>query len=167
MPIPLRISVFVLGDRRVGKSTLLKKTLGLMKNVQLPPPSSLRLFGISFSRDQRDHEINFYDVPTEFDFEELCGRIQSDYFVFCIVFDCSEPSTLDFAEYLLNKIAALDFQESIHVVLLGGKSDLPSKISKRKIENVIEKFAASHFNFSSFDEHDLHRKAFRVFDSLF
>lgn len=150
-----KVKLLLLGDSGVGKSSLILRWTMDTFNASL-----ISTFGVNF-KSKRVHvngeaiQVQVWDTAGQEQFHKITTSYYRGANAIILVFDVSDALTFNNVEYWMKSIKA-HAADSVHVVLVGNKTDLrtsssSSCITHEKGKEVADRFGVPYFETSAKD----------------
>lgn len=127
--------VILLGDTSVGKTSLLNMKLVHKFEDHVPTTIGAAFKNICIKFDQSLVNLQIWDTAGQERYKSITRPYYRNTNAAIIVFDLTNPKTLDNVGYWLSELAQQ--QDECIIVLVGNKSDLPRKVSHGMVMNVM------------------------------
>merc|ERR1712223_1483971 len=133
-----RLRIVVMGDRKVGKSAILKRFL--FNTFQTKYQATIEdLFSKDFTLGECTLKVDFLDTSGDDQFPVMRRLSISSGHAFLLVYSIDDPNSLLLAQMRIEEIRQQrkDFKE-VPIVLVGNKVDLGSEAREVHIEDVVD-----------------------------
>lgn len=127
--------VILLGDTSVGKTSLLNMKLAHKFEDHVPTTIGAAFKNISIKQGDTLINLQIWDTAGQERYRSLTRPYYRNAHAAIIVFDLSNPKTLDNVGYWLSELSQQ--QDDCIIVLVGNKSDLPRKVPHEMILNIM------------------------------
>ena len=144
------ISIIMIGDTSVGKSTLMKKFITGQFSDSLAPTLGVELYKKEITIDEKQYLYRIWDTCGQERFRSLSKSYFRNSDGIMLLFDLNSPNSFENLNSWFISIKESGC-EDIPLILVGTKSDLESKISEEDIKNFVNenKTIQNYFKCSS------------------
>jgi len=128
-----RKGVVIVGNRGVGKTSLINRLLNDSFSYSYEPTSNTTIYSYK--------DIDIYDIPGVENLENL-KELYSNVSYVIVMFDITDKFSFDSVRYCINDIRRISLK--VKIILLLSKDDIKKeRIKTKKVSNLIECLACS------------------------
>ena len=143
------ISIIMIGDTSVGKSTLMKKFISGHFSDSLAPTLGIELYKKEITIDEKNYLYRIWDTCGQERFRSLSKTYFRNSDGIMLLFDLNSPESFENLNSWFISIKESGC-EDIPLILVGAKCDLECKLSEEDINNFVNnnKIIQNYFRFN-------------------